>query len=171
MSRVEAALMRLYEHADLRDELTDDEAEKLFRWAEAELTRLDAASPDDAAFEARADTLMKLLKQMNRYAGRQGQLAAQGATEAPGRIAALASELGHTSDAAHIADAATGDPTSTIEALTSLMNTQSDQPPSDSATNTVAHHPAAPRGAQIYTWETNADVNDNDDANDAHQEA
>jgi hypothetical protein len=166
MSRVEDAQMRLYEDADLRDELTDDEAEKLFRWAEAELARLDAASADDDAFEAQAETLMKLLKQMNRYAGRQGQLSAQGATEAPDKIAALASELGHSSDAAHVAAAATGDPISTIEALTSLMNTQSDPPPPpDSATNTLANDPPALRGAQIYAWETNADDSDNDPNN------
>jgi hypothetical protein len=170
MSRAEDALMRLYEDADLRDELTDDEAEKLFKWAEAELTRLDAAAPDDAAFETQADTLMKLLKQMNRYAGRQGQLSAQGATEAPDKIAALASELGHTSDATHIAAVATGDPATTIEALTSLMNAPPDPSPTVSeaaAADTPTTNPPAPTGAQIYAWETNADVNDETPSDEA----
>jgi hypothetical protein len=173
MSRVEDAQMRLYEDADLRDELTDDEAEKLLHWAESELARLDAAAPDDESFEAQVDTLMKLLKQMNRYAGRQGQgfaaqsLAAQGATEAPSKIAALASELGHASDEAHVAAAATGNPATTIDALTSLMNHQPDQPPApNSTTNTVMNDPPAPSGAQIYTWETNADVNDDSTPSD-----
>jgi ATP-dependent DNA ligase len=40
MSRAEDAVQRIYESAAVRDELTDDEAETLLKWAEAELTRL-----------------------------------------------------------------------------------------------------------------------------------
>jgi hypothetical protein len=122
MSRAQNALTRLYENADLRDELTDDEANAMFKWAEAELARLDAASPDDASFEAQADTLMDLLKKMNRFAGRQGQVSAQGVDPAPTNIAGLATELGHPASAEQIAAAGTGDPASTITALTVLMS-------------------------------------------------
>lgn len=122
MSRAQDALLRLYENADLRDELTDDEAESLLKWAEAELTRIDAASPDDAGFEAQADTLMSLLKRMNRFAGRQGQISAQGVDPAPTNIAGLATELGHHASPEQIAATGTGDPASTIAALTALMS-------------------------------------------------
>ncbi len=123
MSRVEDAQMRLYEKADLRDELTDDEAEKMLKWAERELARLDASGADDPEFEAKAAALMDLLKQLNRYAGRQGQLTAQAAM--PDNIAALAANLGYQVSPAQVASAATGDPSSTIEALTQLLHAES----------------------------------------------
>jgi len=99
MSRVENAVQRLYESADVRDELTESEAETLLKWAEDELTRLDQSGADDATFEAKVATLMDLLKHMNRYAGRQGQLSAQADDQAPSAIASLAGSLGHKADA------------------------------------------------------------------------
>ncbi len=122
MSRAEDALMRLYESASLRDELTDEEAQQLLKWAEDEVVRLDESGADDDAFEARVDTLMRLLKQMNRYAGRQGQMSAQGVDQTPQQIAGLASELGHAADAAQIGAASTGDPLGTVQALTALFS-------------------------------------------------
>lgn len=122
MSRAQDALQRIYENADLRDELTDDEADAMLKWAEAELARIDAASTDDASFEAQADTLMNLLKRMNRFAGRQGQISAQGVDPAPTNIAGLATELGHPASSEQIAATGTGDPASTIAALTALMS-------------------------------------------------
>lgn|GEM_PF-3609372 len=137
MSRAQDALMCLYENADLRDELTDDEATEMFKWAEGELARIDAASPDDATFEAQAETLMDLLKKMNRFAGRQGQISAQGVAQGadpvPTNIAGLATALGHAASAEQIAAAGTGDPASTITALTALMSSvsQSAKPASE----------------------------------------
>ncbi len=144
MSQLDDALMRLYENADLRDELTDDEATRLLQWAEAELARLDAAGADDDAFEAQVDTLLRLLKQVNRYAGRQGQgFAAQSLAQdvdpAPGRIAELATALGHAADSQQIAAAGTGEPGSTVDALTALM-TPSDAP-TDAPQNTLETTP------------------------------
>jgi hypothetical protein len=129
MSRTQDALLRLYENADLRDELTDDEAETLLKWAEAELARIDAASPDDAGFEAQAETLTSLLKRMNRFAGRQGQISAQGVDPAPTNIAGLATELGHPASPEQIAATGTGDPASTIAALTALMSASAQAAP------------------------------------------
>lgn len=138
MSRAQNALMRVYENADLRDELTDDEANAMFKWAEAELARIDAASADDASFEAQADTLMDLLKKMNRFAGRQGQISAQGVDPAPTNIAGLATELGHPASPEQIAAAGTGDPASTITALTALMSAiPQSAAPASAATTTL----------------------------------
>lgn len=122
MSRAENALMRLYEDADLRDELTDDEADQMLKWAESELTRLDASGVDDSAFEAQVDTLLNMLKKINRFAGRQGQFSAQSNDQAPANIAALAAELGHPASAEQVAAAGTGDPSGTLTALIHLMS-------------------------------------------------
>ena len=126
MTRVQNAIQRIYEDADLRDELTDEEAAQMLKWAESELSRLDAAGADDAAFEAKLDTLLSLLKKMNRFAGRQGQLSAQADAQsndqATGNIAALAAELGHSADAAQVAAAGTGDPSSTLTGLIGLLS-------------------------------------------------
>ncbi|MFN8448098.1 MAG: hypothetical protein U0521_05795 [Anaerolineae bacterium] len=172
MSRVEDALMRLYENADLRDELTDDEAATLLKWAETELTRLDTPALDDETFEAQVDTLMKLLKQMNRYAGRQGQLSSQGVDETPGKIAALAVELGHAADAGQVAAAGTGEPGSTVAALTAMMSPAPPeappQPPAEQPTDAAEIVPAAlpdtppatpqpPTDANAETWEMDDD--------------
>lgn len=139
MSRVEDALMRLYENADLRDELTDDEAATLLKWAETELTRLDTPALDDETFEAQVDTLMKLLKQMNRYAGRQGQVSAQGVDETPGKIAALAAELGHAADAGRVAATGTGEPGGTVAALTAMLSpTAPETPAADQPTEAAS---------------------------------
>lgn len=145
MSRAQDALQRLYENADLRDELTDEEADTLLKWAEAELTRLDAASADDASFEAQADTLMSLLKRMNRFAGRQGQISAQGVDPAPTNIAGLATELGHPASPDQIAATGTGDPASTIAALMALMSASAQAaPPETESPVSVQATSAAP---------------------------
>jgi hypothetical protein len=129
MTRVQNAIQRIYEDADLRDELTDDEAAQMLKWAEGELSRLDASGAEDAAFEAKLDALLSLLRKMNRFAGRQGQLSAQADAQsndqATGSIAALASELGHPADAAQVAAAGTGDPSGTITALIALLSSAS----------------------------------------------
>ena len=108
--------------------------------------RLDESGADDAAFEARVETLIRLLKQMNRYAGRQGQTSAQGVDETPQQIAGLASELGHATDAAQIGAASTGDPLGTVQALTALFSMP------ESATTTAN----APNGADPTALDTGA---------------
>ena len=133
MSRADDAVQRLYESADVRDELTDDEAETLLKWAEDELTRLDESGADDESFDAKVITLMDLLKNMNRYAGKQGQLSAQADDQTPSEIASLAGSLGHDADASQIAAAGTGEPASTIQKLTELMDGQAESAESAAA--------------------------------------
>ena len=72
MSRAEDALMRLYESASLRDELTDEEAKQLLKWAEDEVVRLDESGADDDAFEGRsrdADAPAQADESLRRTAG------------------------------------------------------------------------------------------------------
>lgn len=146
MSRAENALMRLYEDADLRGELTDDEADQMLKWAEGELTRLDASGVDDSAFESQVETLLNMLKKINRFAGRQGQFSAQANDQTPAAIAALATELGHPASTEQVAAAGTGDPSGTLTALIHLMSAAPAQsiPPSETAPADAALPEPAP---------------------------
>ena len=94
-SRVEAAIQSFYEDADLRGELTDDEANVLLRWAETELSKVDAASADDAAFEAATDTLSSLIKSINRFIGRRGYSTPEEQAAGFAKISAHAKALGY----------------------------------------------------------------------------
>ncbi len=144
MSRVDDALQRIYDDSSIRDELTDEEAGNLLQWAEGEIRRLDSAHADDSAFTRHIDTLMDLLKSMNRFAGKQGQFSAQSAPDTSGSIAALANALGHAAAPEQIAKSATGDPTSTVARLITLLGGKpSDEPLSaESAAPPPVIHPA-----------------------------
>ena|SRR5579871_3450684 len=123
MSRIDDAIQRVYDSDSVRDELTDEEAGSLLKWAEREIGRLDAVFPSDAAFNQQIDTLLDLLTSMNRFAGKQGQISAQAASDVSASIATQAASLGHATNQAQINAAATGDPTSTVAALIGLMRT------------------------------------------------
>ena len=58
MSRAKDAVISLYESADLRGELMDDDAETLLHWTESEIARLDLQAADDSEFEASMDCLL-----------------------------------------------------------------------------------------------------------------
>ena len=49
MADAAGAIERLYEDSDLRDELQDAEATQFLKWAEEQITRLAAETPDRAA--------------------------------------------------------------------------------------------------------------------------
>ena len=83
---------------------------------------------DDDTYAAQVDTLLDLLKQVNRFAGRQGQTSAQGVDPAAGKIAELAVALGHAAEPGQIASAGTGDPAGTISALTMLLSRRHRRP-------------------------------------------
>lgn len=122
MSRAERATIRLYEDPSLRADLTDDEANALLKWAEAEIARLDAAAPDDAAFNAGIDTLLHLTKSINRAAGSVGGFSAQTA-ERTAQIATDAQALGHPVEPAAVEAAlAQPNPMSAVNALTSVIS-------------------------------------------------
>lgn len=190
MSRVENALQAIYEDPGLRDELQDAEAEKLLKWAEAELTRLDASGADDAAFDEKMSELRRLLKGMNRLVGRRDQIGAQASDDALDKLAANANALGYALTPDHLAafarEGASLDGISAVERLTTLISqteapAQShDQPPVEAqAADASADAPAeAPSDAEqqptltdasywdagmmpFYTSFTEADTEDN----------
>ena len=67
----EKALMRLYEDMSLRDEIDDNSANTLLKWAEKKVVSMAAAHDDEETFDAAFTTLRQLIKTMNRFSGRQ----------------------------------------------------------------------------------------------------
>jgi hypothetical protein len=133
MSRAEDAVLALYEDASLRDDLVDDDAETLYRWAEAQIARLDAAFADDAAFEQAVAALRRVLSGVNHLVGGRAFKTADEIDAEIAQIAASAAEIGRAvdpeqaPDLARAEEAAFGD-----DALRSLSIGGSD-PSSDSA--------------------------------------
>ncbi len=74
MPDAEGAVERLYEDTDIRDELRDDEANLLLKWAEDRLYKLAEQSATDEEFDARATQFRALLKGMNRLVGNRATL-------------------------------------------------------------------------------------------------
>jgi hypothetical protein len=94
MSRAEDAVMALYEDASLRDDLMDDDAETLYRWAEAQIARIDAESADDAAFEDAVSALRRVLSGVNHAIGERGVKTAEENRAALAQIADSAEKIG-----------------------------------------------------------------------------
>ncbi|MFN8378264.1 MAG: hypothetical protein U0452_06285 [Anaerolineae bacterium] len=118
MSRADDIAQAFYEDPDLRGSLTDDEADVLLKWASEQAARLDASGADDAAFQALADQLRKLVKQINRYAGEGLYTPPVEQAEALTVIAEQAEDIGLVTTPVFSAQAAPSDP---MAALTGLL--------------------------------------------------
>ncbi len=155
-ARVEAAIERLYEDSDLRDELTDDEAQHLLRWAEAELSKVDASSADETAFETAVDTLGSLIKSINRFIGRRSYSTPDEQAAAFAKIADHAQSLGYPLPAdaftASFEAQAAADNVAALQALLSQIETSAapaaQAAPAPSAPETPPAPPAPPAPAQ-----------------------
>lgn len=118
MSRVDSLVEAFYEDTDLRDALTDDEAEVLLRWAAEQAARLDASGADDAAFDALARELRRLTREINRFAGEGLYAPAEAQAEALTAIGQGAQAVGLAMLPSFSAQAAPADP---MAALTGLL--------------------------------------------------
>ena len=118
MSRADDLVQAFYEDPDLRDSLTDDEADVLLKWASEQASRLDAEGADDAAFDELAGQLRRLVKQINRYAGEGLYTPPDEQTSALAAIAERAGNIGLTAAPTFAAQAAPGDP---MAALTGVL--------------------------------------------------
>jgi hypothetical protein len=65
------AIERLYEDESVSGALEDTAAAPLMRWAEAQLTRMVATTPDEPRFEQDFAALRKLIKRIGRYIDRR----------------------------------------------------------------------------------------------------
>jgi len=118
VSRADALIQAFYEDADLRDALTDDEAEVLLRWAAGQAARLDAGGAEDAAFDALARELRRLIREINRFAGEGLYAPHEAQAEALTAIGQGAQAVGLSMLPSFSAQAAPADP---MAALTGLL--------------------------------------------------
>lgn len=131
MSRAENVAQAFYEDPDLRDSLTDDEAEVLLRWASEQAARLDASGADDAAFDELASQLRRLVKQINRYAGEGAYTPPDSQAAALSGIAANAEAVGLTVTPVFSAQVAPADPMAALTGLLSSLTPAPEAAPSE----------------------------------------
>jgi methionyl-tRNA synthetase len=92
--QAEQALQSLYEESGARDELADDEAEILLKWAETQIQRLADQNMDDESFDEAYAQIVKLMTRMNRFAARRVDLPLEDQKTSLSRIAESASAVG-----------------------------------------------------------------------------
>ncbi len=90
----ENAMMRLYENESLTENLTDDAAKTLLRWAEAQVMTLAENNEDETAFEDLFATLRRLTRTMNTFAGLAAQMDTTKQQTYMEEIKGLATQLG-----------------------------------------------------------------------------
>ena len=93
-AQAERAKQQLYEDTGSRDELTDEEADVLLKWGEAQIDGLAARGMDDTAFDEAFGHLRGVLKNINRYTGGRTYKSAEELTAMLNTLAAEAQALG-----------------------------------------------------------------------------
>jgi hypothetical protein len=134
--QAQRAIQQLYEDTSARDELSDDEANVLLQWGEAQIRELGARNLDDTAFDEAISHLNGVLKNINRYTGQRAYKTPEELTALLTELATHAQAMGVDVQAAQLAvpeaQAADGDNIAVINALTSLVTpgqTPAAQPP------------------------------------------
>ena len=130
------AIQQLYEDTSARDELSDDEANVLLQWGEAQIRELGARNLDDTAFDEAISHLNGVLKNINRYTGQRAYKSPEELSALLNELATHAQAMGVNVQAAQLAvpeaQTADGDNIAVIQALTSLVTpgqTPAAQPP------------------------------------------
>ncbi len=95
IAQADYAITRLYEDESLRGELTDDEANLLLKWGEAQCQAVAAQELSDPAFEAWAAAFKRLLVSLNRFIGKRETLAPQEQQAVLSGIGAVAEAAGY----------------------------------------------------------------------------
>lgn len=142
MSRADDLVQALYEDPDLRDALTDDEADVLLRWAGEQAARIDASAADDAAFEAQANALRRMVKQMNRYAGESSYAPPDAQASALSAVTEQAAAVGLAATPVFEAQAADADPLTLLNILIARLTPEATSP--DGAPNEPPAVPPQP---------------------------
>lgn len=128
MPDAQAAIQRLYEETSVRDELIDEEAELLLRWAEEQVIRLATERPDPAVFEEAYSDLVRLLTRMSRFAAGRSGMSLDDVQTAMSRIEASASAVG-LQPGGFVAQTAPDDILGTLQALMAYVAPAADEPP------------------------------------------
>jgi hypothetical protein len=118
------AIQMLYSDAGIREDLIDEEADVLLKWAEGEIRALAIHPQKQEPFPDAFGKLRKMVTQMSRYVGRRGNMSPQEQLDALGEIAALGKSLGYPVErpaAQAQADLGTMDNMAAIKALTAML--------------------------------------------------
>ena len=92
--QAERARQQLYEDVSTRDELTDDEAEVLLHWGEAQIDKIASANLTDEQFDEAFANLARMMTRMNRFAARRADQAPDEQQTSLGRIVESAAAAG-----------------------------------------------------------------------------
>ena len=147
--QAQRAIQQLYEDTSARDELSDDEANVLLQWGEAQIRELGARNLDDTAFDEALSHLNGVLKNINRYTGQRAYKTPEELTALLTELANHAQAMGVNVQAAQLAvpeaqAADGGDNIAVIQALTALVTAgqtpaaQSPKPPPAGADDSPA---------------------------------
>jgi len=135
--QAQRAIQQLYEDTSARDELSDDEANFLLGWGEAQIKALAARGLDDATFAAAFAHLRAVMKNINRYTGQRAYQTPEALLALLDELAAEAQSLGVDIQAQQLAipqAQAADDNIALIQALTALVtpgapDATADEPP------------------------------------------
>jgi paraquat-inducible protein B len=131
--QAERALQQLYEDVSTRDELSDEEADVLLRWGEAQINKLADANMDDSQFDEAFANLTRMMTRMNRFAARRAEQAPDEQQETLNKIVESASAAG-----VPVVSTPTETPSAqavpsvmaNLQALLAMFTPQSDESPS-----------------------------------------
>lgn len=155
-AQAERGVQSLYEEADVRDELTDDEAQALFQWAEEQVARLAAEELDDETFDTAVAHLRRLMRGMNRFAARQADMTFDDQQAMLGKMQVSASAIGLTAQAAFSAQSADPyDVAANLRAIIATFDSTSEPaPPQPEDDNPYLPDPAPPQPEDDdpYLW-------------------
>jgi hypothetical protein len=124
---IEQARARLYEDASLTEDLSDEPAQHLLKWAEGKLAALGQTIHDEAVFDDAAKALRSLVKLINRASAAVSPEEQADMTE---QIRAKAAELGLPAEPGTMANTVS-DPSLTeeIERVRAFINAIDTPPP------------------------------------------
>jgi hypothetical protein len=122
--QAQRAIQQLYEDTSARDELSDDEANVLLAWGEAQIKDLAGRSLDDTAFDDAFAHLRGVMKNINRYTGQRTYATPDDLLALLNELAAEAQSLGVNVQAQELAipqAQAADNNIALIKALTALV--------------------------------------------------
>jgi hypothetical protein len=125
-AQAERAIQQMYEDTSARDELSDEEANVLLAWGEAQIRDLGARNLDDTAFDEAFAHLRGVMKNINRYTGQRSYKTPEELTALLTELATEAQSMGVDVQAAQLAvpeaqGVGSTDNVTIINALTSLV--------------------------------------------------
>lgn len=92
-AQAEKAIQRLYENEGLRGELTDDEAQILLEWGEAQTAEIAGRGLSDELFDAEFGNLSRLIGRINQFIGKREGMTAEAQQAALAELATLAETM------------------------------------------------------------------------------